>query len=165
MLLTWNSFKDGNRLQIRRPGFDSRYYQKKNSGFGKGSTQPREYNWGATWYKSSGSSRKPRIRPAVKIHLTDHVAPSIRKKLAITSPTSGGRSVGIVHSRTQTMDFSFFLYIYTYYTYCISPWLGYGEEVIFLRLVVGLQFQSSWHSSSLFVSKIIGSRFRCFQMW
>jgi hypothetical protein len=31
--------------------------------------------------------------------------------LAITSPTSGGRSVGIVRSRTQTMEFSFFLYI------------------------------------------------------
>jgi hypothetical protein len=27
-------------------------------------------------------------------------------KLAITSPTSGGRSVGIVRSRTQTMEFS-----------------------------------------------------------
>jgi hypothetical protein len=38
---------------------------------------------------------------------TDHVAPSIRKKLAITSPTSGGRSVGMVRSRTQTMEFSF----------------------------------------------------------
>jgi hypothetical protein len=38
------------------------------------------------------------------------VAPSISKKLAITSPTSGGRSVGIrVRSRTQTMEFSFFL--------------------------------------------------------
>jgi hypothetical protein len=27
--------------------------------------------------------------------------------LAITSPTSGGRSVDIVRSRTQTMEFSF----------------------------------------------------------
>jgi hypothetical protein len=27
------------------------------------------------------------------------------QKLAITSPTSGGRSVGIVRSRTQTMEF------------------------------------------------------------
>jgi hypothetical protein len=33
---------------------------------------------------------------------------SISLKLAITSPTSGGRSVGIVRSRTQTMEFSFF---------------------------------------------------------
>jgi hypothetical protein len=37
-------------LQIRRPRFDSRNYQKrKSSGSGTGSTQPREYNWGATW--------------------------------------------------------------------------------------------------------------------
>jgi hypothetical protein len=31
-------------LQIRRPGFDSRHYQKKSNGSGTGSTQPREYN-------------------------------------------------------------------------------------------------------------------------
>jgi hypothetical protein len=32
-------------LQIRRPGFDSRHYQKqKGSGSGTGSTQTREYN-------------------------------------------------------------------------------------------------------------------------
>jgi hypothetical protein len=31
-------------LQIRMPGFDSRHYQKKSSGSGTGSTQPREYN-------------------------------------------------------------------------------------------------------------------------
>jgi hypothetical protein len=36
-------------LQIRRPGFDSRHYKEKHSGSGTGSTQPREYNWGATW--------------------------------------------------------------------------------------------------------------------
>jgi hypothetical protein len=36
-------------LQIRRTGFDSRHYQKKGSGSGMGSTQTREYNWGATW--------------------------------------------------------------------------------------------------------------------
>jgi hypothetical protein len=36
-------------LQIRRLGFDSRHYQKKINGSGTGSTQPREYNWGATW--------------------------------------------------------------------------------------------------------------------
>jgi hypothetical protein len=42
---------------------------------------------------------------AVVIGHADHMAPSIRKKLAITSPTSGGRSVGIVLLRTQTMEF------------------------------------------------------------
>jgi hypothetical protein len=44
---------------------------------------------------------------AVGIRLSDHVAPSIRKNLAITSPTSGGRSVCVVRSRTQTIEFSF----------------------------------------------------------
>jgi hypothetical protein len=36
---------------------------------------------------------------------TDHVAPSIRKGLALTSLTSGGRSVGIVRLRTVTTEF------------------------------------------------------------
>jgi hypothetical protein len=44
-------------------------------------------------------------KPAVGIRHADHVAPSIRKKLALTSPTSGSRSVDIVHSRTQAMEF------------------------------------------------------------
>jgi hypothetical protein len=44
---------------------------------------------------------------AVGIRHADHVASYFRKKLAITSPTSGGRSVGIVRSWTQTMEFSF----------------------------------------------------------
>jgi hypothetical protein len=46
---------------------------------------------------------------AVGIRHADHVAHSIRKKLAINLPTSGGRSVGIVRSRTQTMEFFCFL--------------------------------------------------------
>jgi hypothetical protein len=43
---------------------------------------------------------------AVGISHADHVAPSIRKKSAITSPTSSGRSVDIVRSRTEAMEFS-----------------------------------------------------------
>jgi hypothetical protein len=49
---------------------------------------------------------------AVEIRHDNHVAPSIRKKLAITSPTSGGRSAGIVRSQTQTMEFSLVFYLY-----------------------------------------------------
>jgi hypothetical protein len=45
---------------------------------------------------------------AVEIRHADHMAPSIHKKLAITSLTIGGHSVGIVRLRTQTMEFSFF---------------------------------------------------------
>jgi hypothetical protein len=35
------------------------------------------------------------------------VTPLYPQKLALTSPTGGGRSVGIVRSRTQAMEFSF----------------------------------------------------------
>jgi hypothetical protein len=44
---------------------------------------------------------------AVRIRHADRVAPYIRKMLALTSPTIGGRSVDIVRSRTQTMEFVF----------------------------------------------------------
>jgi hypothetical protein len=57
---------------------------------------------------------------AIGIRHADHVAPSIRKKLAISSPTSGGRSVGIVCLRTQTMEF-FFLTLFRRYRF--QSWL------------------------------------------
>jgi hypothetical protein len=44
---------------------------------------------------------------AVGICQADHVAPSIRKEVGNHFVASGGRSVGIVRSRTQTMEFSF----------------------------------------------------------
>jgi hypothetical protein len=43
---------------------------------------------------------------AVGVHGADHETPPYPQKLALTSLTSGGRSVGIVRSRTQTMEFS-----------------------------------------------------------
>jgi hypothetical protein len=36
----------------------------------------------------------------------DHVTPLYPQKLGLTSPTSGGRSVGIVRSRTKATEFS-----------------------------------------------------------
>jgi hypothetical protein len=63
-----------------------------------GSTQPSEYNWGATWKKKLClRSRNPRWRLP-----RDTLYP---QKLAITSPTSGGRSVGIVRWRTKATEF------------------------------------------------------------
>ena len=40
------------------------------------------------------------------IRCADHVTPLHPQKLALTSPTGGGRSVGIVRSRTKAMEFS-----------------------------------------------------------
>ena len=59
--------------------------------------------------KSSGSrSRKQRLT-AVGIRCPDHVTPLYPQKLALTSPTGGGRSVGIVRVRTKATEFSFSL--------------------------------------------------------
>jgi hypothetical protein len=49
-------------------------------------------------------SRKPRLT-AVGILCADHATLSTRKKLALTSPTSGGRSVRIVRLRTTATEF------------------------------------------------------------
>ena len=38
------------------------------------------------------------------IRCADHVTPLFPQKLALTSPTGGGRSVGVVHSRTKATD-------------------------------------------------------------
>ena len=51
---------------------------------------------------------------AVGTRCTDHVTPLYPQKLALTSPTGGGRSVGIVRSRTKATEFSLVLYIYIY---------------------------------------------------
>jgi hypothetical protein len=49
------------------------------------------------------------------IRCADHVTPLYPQKLALTSPTGGGRSVGIVRSRTNTMEFSLVQHPYVSY--------------------------------------------------
>jgi hypothetical protein len=45
----------------------------------------------------------------VGIRCANHVTPLYPQKLALTSPTGGGRSVGMVRSRTKAMEFSLVL--------------------------------------------------------
>ena len=97
-----------------------------SSGSGTGSTQPREVNWGATWIKSSGSGPENRdLRPWGSVALTTW-HPSIRKKMALTSRTGGGRSVGIVRSRTKATEFLFVCVAGTR-PWCFGPYVNHHK--------------------------------------
>jgi hypothetical protein len=57
------------------------------------------------------------------------------QKLALTSPISGGRSVGIVRSRTQATEFSLLIIIILLLLLLLySPFLGLGHCFSFLNL-------------------------------
>ena len=49
---------------------------------------------------------------AVGTRCANHVTPLFPQKLALTSPTGGGRSVGMVRSRTKATEFSLVLVVY-----------------------------------------------------
>jgi hypothetical protein len=58
------------------------------------------------WKNSGSGSRKSRLTD-VGIRCADRATPSTSKSWALTSPTCGGRSVGIVRLRTKATEFSF----------------------------------------------------------
>jgi hypothetical protein len=82
---------------------------------------------------SSGSG--PEIREyGRRVRHADHVASSIRKKFALTSLTSGGRSVGIVRLRTEATEFlwpiSMYLNVIVVSVFHIERSFGYFKYLI-----------------------------------
>jgi hypothetical protein len=95
-------------LQTRRSGFDSRHYQKKKAkvmGLERGPISFVSTIEELLERKSSGSGLENREygRRDLSRWPRGTLYP---QKLTFTSPTSGGRWVGIVRSRTQIMEFS-----------------------------------------------------------
>jgi hypothetical protein len=99
-------------LQIQRSGFDSRRYQIfwEVVGLEQGPLSLASIIEELLERKSSGSGLETRHYgrrdPSRWLLGTLHL-----QKFVLTLLTSCGRSVGIVHSRTQAAEFSFFFYI------------------------------------------------------
>jgi hypothetical protein len=94
-----------------------------------GSTQRREYNWGATWKKKQRLLSRNREYGRKDLSRWPH-GTLYSQKLALTSPTSGIRSVGTGCSRTQATEF-FITRVENYLIFSIgseTPYLNKGDE-------------------------------------
>ena len=63
----------------------------------------------------------------------NHVTPLYPQKLALISPTGGGRSVGVVRSRTKATEFSLVLYADVDLTEAINLTLIRWTKLQYLR--------------------------------
>jgi len=86
--------------------------------------------------KSSGSrSRKQRLT-AVGARCADDVTPLYPQKLALTSPTGGGRSVGIVRVRTKATCVCVCVVcvcLYVFVCLCVSQGLDVSKAQIIVN--------------------------------
>jgi hypothetical protein len=96
-------------LHIQRSGFDSRCYQIfwEILGLERGSLSLMSIIEELLERKSSGSGLGNRDY-GCRIRRADYATLLYPQKLALTSPTNGGRSVGIVRSRTHATEFGLF---------------------------------------------------------
>jgi len=66
---------------------------------------------------------------AVGTRCADHVTPLYPQKLVLTSPTGGGRSVGIVRVRTKATEFFFYQYDVQLYSVTSTNKLGSSNSI------------------------------------
>jgi hypothetical protein len=96
----------------------------RNSGSGTGSTQPREDNWGTISRKQRLRSRKPKLT-TVGYSLRWPRDTLYALNLALTSPTSGGCSLGIVRWPTEAPEFVFVCFLYfVFLTSAVTTWFS-----------------------------------------
>jgi hypothetical protein len=99
-------------LQIQRSVFDSRYYQIFwVVGLERGALSLVSTIEELLERKNSGSGLETEIT-AVGIRRADHATPLYPLKLALTSPTSGGRSVYVFLSRTKATELLLVMSLY-----------------------------------------------------
>jgi hypothetical protein len=111
-------------LQIQRPQvrFPTLRDFLRSSGSGTGPLSLVRVTKEILGWKSSGSgSKNPRLT-AVGVRCVDHASPS-PQKLALSSPTSGGRSVVIVRLRTKGTDFLMGFRKSCVFWVCLKRWL------------------------------------------
>jgi hypothetical protein len=134
-------------------------YRSRGPGSILGATRFSEELW--VWNGVHSASRvqlrnclkeKERLRPTksrygVGNRRADHGTPSTRKDLALTSPTSGGRSVDIVRLRTQATDF------FSVFT------LGYSDGITYMirikLAIYSTQCASRMNVEGSYVIKIV----------
>jgi hypothetical protein len=80
-----------------------------STGGGTGSTQPRELQLRSYLVETVAAPVKKGEIMAVVICRADNATPLNLQKLALASPTSGGRSVGIVRSWTKATKLLLFV--------------------------------------------------------
>jgi hypothetical protein len=106
----WSSGQSSS-LQVLRSGFDSRRYQIFWEVVGLERGPLSLLSTTKELFQRKSSSSGPEIREYDRRDQSrwpyDTLYP---QKLALASPTSGGRSVGMVRWRTQAMEFSFSLF-------------------------------------------------------
>ena len=114
-----------------------------SSGSGMGSIHLREVNWGATWIKKVAAPvQKTEINGRGDPLRWPRDTPLSAKVGTNSSPTGGGRSIGIVRSRTKATEFFLigfwcaccvcmcartheFSKLLCFYLWKISPWMLY----------------------------------------